>query len=164
VISANERNRLLVGPEPGEQPAGILVEVAAECEVDAGVVLNGVREVWGAVLDQPDPSRLTVKEWTELLPQWFVDRCGPEIAMTEALRRRALPMEERLRLAEEWSLGAWVHWLSPAERSWAWWSAQIDSSKALRITVVVTGLPFPSGSLRWLLKCCGATSIDLLND
>lgn len=161
--NADELRRLLSGPQPGEKPLGLLAELEAECETDAAKILDAAREVWAIALKQADPGSITLEEWRTLLPRWFVEKCGPEISMDEAVRRRALPMEERMRLAETWSLGAWVHWLKPSERQWSWWSAEIGSPRSLRMNVVVSGFPFPAGSLQWLLKCCGAKSVEVLD-
>ena len=159
----DELRRLLTGPNLGEKPSGLLVEVAVECNANASQVLHAAQEVWSIVLKQSEPGGLNLEEWRRILPSWFVEKCGPEIGMDEALRRRALPIEERMRFAETWSLGAWVHWLKPSERHWAWWNAEIRSPQSLCVQVVVSGFPFPTGSLQWLLKCCGAKAAEVLD-
>ena len=161
--NTDELRRLSGGPHPSERPSGLLAEIDVVCDTDADKVLAAVREVWAIALKQADPGNTSLEKWRSLLPRWFVEKCEPEISMEEAMRRRALPMEERMRLAETWSLGAWVHWLKPSERQWAWWSAEIGSPRSLRVNVVVSGLPFPAGSLQWLLKCCGARSAEVLD-
>lgn len=159
----SELKRLLAGPSLGENAPGLLVQVLVDCEMDATELLQAIREVWAIVLKQSDPESMNLDQWRAMLPNWFVRKFGPEISMEEAVRRRALPMQDRIRLSEEWSLSAWVHWLKKSERHWRWWSCEIASSDELRISVVVDGLPFPSGSLCWLLKSCGASEVEILD-
>lgn len=157
-----ELRRLQSGPQPGEEPQGLLAEVAVECDTDASRILDATRQVWAIAIKQSNPGETSLDEWKKLFPKWFVEKFGSEISMEEATRRRALPMQERRRLAETWSLGAWMHWLKPSERQWAWWDAEIVSPQLLQVKVVVDGFPFPAGSLQWLLKCCGARSAEIL--
>ena len=157
-----EKRRLSTGLQAGEKPNGLLVKFLAE-GTDAEMILTLTREAWRAAIEQPEPASLSLDVWRQVLPLWFVDKCDPEITIEEAMRRRSLPMKERLRLAEIWSLGAWVHWLKPNERQWAWWDAQVISPRSLHVVVLVNGCPFPAGSLLWLLKCAGAESIEELN-
>lgn len=157
--STREINRLSNGPKLGEQPDGLLVDFIAEGE-NAVVILEAAREVWGAVIKQHDPASLTLDKWHQILPDWFIRKCSPEISREEAIRRRSLPMDERLKLAENWSLGAWVYWLKPSERQWEWWDAKVLSPRSLRVIVLAKGCPFPAGSLEWLLKCSGARSVE----
>lgn len=154
-----ELRRLTVGPIDNEAPNSFLVDFVAECVPDAVTTLRKVKEVWAIVLAH-NLQAPNLDRWRDLLPEWFIAQCGPEISMEEALRRRALPMEERIRYAQTWSLSAWVHWLQPSERHWSWWTATPISSSILRITVAANSHPFPSGSLEWLLKCCGAHHVD----
>jgi hypothetical protein len=158
----DELRRINDGPRPGENPSGLLADFQVDCEPDAVETLRSAREVLRVALRQPDPGSVTLEQWRHILPAWFVEKCGPEISMEEAVRRRALSMEERARLAETWSLSAWVYWLKPSERQWSWWDANVISRRIIQTRVVVTGFPFPSGSLQWLFKCCGAKSFDLI--
>lgn len=154
-----ELRRLLAGPLDNEAPSGFLVDYIAACVPDSATTLRRAKEVWAIVLAH-NIQGLSLGQWRDLLPEWFIAHCGPEISMEEALRRRALSMEERVRYAQTWSLSAWVHWLQPAERHWSWWTATTISPSALRITVAASSHPFPSGSLEWLFRCCGAYQFD----
>lgn len=160
--TTEEIERLSVGPRAGEKPNGLLAEFIAEGD-NAEKMLALAREAWRAAIEQRDPAGLNLDAWGQVLPRWFTSKCGPEIIIEEAVRRRSLPMEQRLILAETWSLGAWVHWLKPTERQWAWWDAQVISPRSLRVVVLVKGYPFPAGSLQWLLKCSGAKSVEQLD-
>jgi hypothetical protein len=159
--STEEIRRVSFGPKAGEKPDGLLADFLVEGE-NAETILTSAREAWRAAIEQNDPAGLSLAAWRQVLPYWFIDRCGPEISIEEAVRRRSLPMAERVKLAETWSLSAWVHWLRPTERQWVWWDAHVTSPRSLRVVVVVKGYPFPAGSLQWLLKCAGAESVELL--
>jgi hypothetical protein len=157
----DELERIERGPRPGEKLPGLVAEFNVECERNSAETLRCAKEVLLAALREDDPGGLALEAWRKILPPWFTMKFSPEITMEEAVRRRALPMEERMHLAETWSLAAWVHWLKPSERQWEWWDAEVISPRSLHVKVVVSGLPFPSGSLQWLFKCCGATSFEL---
>jgi hypothetical protein len=162
MCDADELRRILNGPRPGETAPGLLADFHVECRQEAEQVLKSARDVLLAALGHSAQDALTLEQWRAVLPTWFVEKFAPEISMDEAVRRRSLPMEERARLAENWSLGAWVHWLKPSERQWVWWDAEVTSTRLLRVKVVVGGFPFPSGSLKWLFECSGASSFELL--
>ena len=157
----DELKRIESGPPPGEKPLGLVAEFDVDCERNSIETLQGAKEVLLAALRQADTGGVTLEAWRNILPRWFVEKFAPEIAPEEAVRRRSLPMEERMQLAETWSLGAWVYWQKPSERQWEWWDAEATSPHSLRVMVIVAGFPFPSGSLQWLFRCCGATSFEL---
>jgi hypothetical protein len=156
----NEVERLLSGPIPSEQPEGLLAQLVVHCSEEARTVLDRVREVLVLVLSHPDPAAYSVEHWRSQLPVWFVRKCAPEITQEEAERRRHLPFEQRVSLAQHWSLGAWLHWFRPNERPWKWWDADITSPDFLRIRLVVPGFPFASGALEWLLLSAGAEVVE----
>jgi len=156
----DEIQRVLHGPQEGEKPAGMLDEIVIKCANNAIKTLNAAREVWIIALQQPEPMALTLEEWRKILPRWFVEKCFPEISQEEALRRRALPMEEKIRFAEMWSLDAWLFWLKPSERQWRWWSSDLIDDTTIRLRVVVGDTPFASGALKWLFKCSGAQFVE----
>lgn len=63
---------------------------------------------------------------------------------------------------ERWSVGAFVFWFTPAERFWFWWSAKIENPDLFQVEVIAIDLPFPWGSLDWLLRASGAISVEEL--
>jgi hypothetical protein len=158
-----ELTRLHNGPDPGERPDGLLAALIVNCSGDAAVVLRWAKDVLTLVLQQPDPSMISIERWRELLPDWFVRRCAPEITKEEAERRRLLPTKERIALAEHWSLGGWIYWFRPNERWWKWWDDEVTSPNVVRVRLVVPGFPYPSGAVEWLLAASGASSIDKLD-
>jgi hypothetical protein len=162
--NSGELRRLLAGPEHDEKPSGQIAEFVIECKIESTKTLLAARIVWRIVLEQSFSSNLNLEKWHNILPHWFVEKCEAEITIEEALHRRTLSIEERIRLSEKWSLSAWVHWLQPEERQWSWWKAEIVSSRLLKLKVVAQDFPFPNGSLEWLFKCCGAVSIELSSD
>lgn len=166
-----EMRRLLDGPRPAERPHGIgLVQLVAHCEGDASEVLKRVREVLSVVLASEPANWPPADAWRSILPAWFVSACAPEVTHAEAIaaveRRRerwqGLSVEEQSREVEQmrWSLSAWIHWFSPGQREWFWWDAEVSEFDTLHIRVEIDGHPFPSGSLRWLLKAAGARSVE----
>ena len=159
----SELDRVGFGPKAEDQPQGFLAKVHVSAPSCAGEVLDRCREVLGLVLRQPADSWPTVEQWRSLLPKWFVDACAEEITRAEAERRRSLPMPEREKLAEHWSVGAWVHWLKPSERQWFWWDGRQTSPSDLMIRVEVNDFPFPAGALKWLLKAAGASTVQVDN-
>ena len=158
-----ELDRVKFGPKTSDRPRGLLAEVHVSAPSRVGQVLDRSREVLGIVLRQSAASWPSVEQWRTLLPKWFVDACAEEITRAEAERRRSLPMPERERLAEHWSVGAWVHWLKPSERQWFWWDVHQTSPNDMMIHVEVNDFPFPAGALKWLLKTAGASSVRVDN-
>ncbi len=156
-----EIDRLKNNPPSDEKPRGFLIEGRITAKGHAGDVLAKTREVLMTALNHSPNSWPTVDEWRLLLPSWFVSRCADEITREEAERRRKLPMEERQRLAEKWSVGAWTHWMKASERSWFWWDAKEISPDELLIRIEVPGLPSPVGSLKWLLLAAGAEKVAI---
>lgn len=133
----NELQRINVGPRLGEKPVGVLAFFTAVTSGDAQAVLARVKEALVLAVDRDIQRWPTVDEWRAILPKWFVEKCADEISREEAERRRNLPMDERKRLADQWSVGAWTHWFKPSERSWYWWDARVVDKDRLKIEVVV---------------------------
>jgi hypothetical protein len=158
-----EIERLLSGPAPDEKPQGFLANARVCAPACADRVLARSREILSIVFQQPLDDWPTVELWRSILPVWFIEACSDEISREEAERRRRLPVEERQKLAERWSVGAWVHWFKTAERQWFWWSGRVISADELLIQVEVHGFPFPAGSLKWLLVSAGATVVEIDN-
>lgn len=156
----NELQRINVGPRLGEKPVGVLASFTVVTSGDAQAVLARVKEALVLAVDRDIQRWPTVDEWRAILPKWFVEKCADEISREEAERRRNLPMDERKRLADQWSVGAWTHWFKPSERSWYWWDARVVDKDRLKIEVVVENVPFAMGSLKWLLRAAGAIEVS----
>jgi hypothetical protein len=156
----DEVERLRRGPQVGEKPKGTVASFNLICDGNADEVLERCREALGSVLTQSADPWPSVEHWGRVLPTWFVAACFPEITREEAQRRRALPLEQRERLAEQWSVAAWIYWFRPSERSWYWWNAKVIDANHAQVQVVTESIPFAMGSLKWLCKAAGARQVS----
>jgi hypothetical protein len=164
---ANERRHLLEGPAPDEKPGGLgTVRFLGWCSGNAEQVIERARAVLALVNQHSAGEPPSDVEWGELLPAWFVSRCGPELSQEQAeeetARWRALSRDEQIRWEEErrWSLADWIYWFKPENRCWYWWDAKPLDDKVLVVAVEAYEWPFPSGALAWLLQASGAERID----
>ena len=160
---STELTRLSSGPDFGEQPKGLIAALTVHCDSDALGVLTRAKQVLGLVLQQGDPATLSMEQWHEILPSWFVRQCADEITQAEAERRRSLPYEQRVELAKHWSLGGWLYWFGLKERPWEWWNAKVIVDTCFSVDLVVPGFPYPSGAIEWLLQCSGAKDIERMD-
>lgn len=158
-----ELARLSSGPASSEMPKGMIATLTVYCDGNALEVLTRVKQVLGLVLQAGNPAALSIEQWRETLPSWFVSQCADEITQAEAERRRLLPYEQRVELAKHWSLGGWLYWFGLDERPWEWWSAKIILDTCFSIDLVVPGFPYPSGAIEWLLQCSGAKGIERMD-
>jgi hypothetical protein len=163
---ANERRHLLDGPAPDEKPGGLgTVRFLGWCSGSAEQIIERAKAVLTVVNQHSAGEWPTDQTWRELLPAWFVARCGPELSQEEAeaemARRKKLPPEEQKRAAEEgWSLLNWIYWFQPENRYWYWWDAKPLDDKVLVVVVEAHEWPFPSGALAWLLRAAGAERVE----
>ena len=167
-----ELRHLWSGARQDDMVEGVgLLVFKVHCHDNADVVLKNCREVLGIVLQQYETIWLSEEEWRNKLPGWFIKTCAPERTLEEEeeylLRWRALSNEERQRLAEEekWSVMDWISWFEPSddlfnERTWFWWDAFIKEPNLLVIVIEVVDIPFPLGSLIWLLRASGALKVE----
>ena len=155
----DEVRRLGQSPQEAIPKGTIAMRFTAHCERDASGVLIRCKEVLNIVFQQNSESWPSIDTWRSLLPEWFILRSSEEIPQKEAERRLRLPLEERIKLSQRWSVSAFVHWFQPGERYWYWWGAEIKDTNTIIITVIATDDPFPWGSLDWLLRASGAISI-----
>lgn len=152
--------------EPAGVPAGLPVRVGIVAE-HPGIVVERAREVLRAVVPLTATELDAEAELPHRLPVWFVEQCAPEPSAEESARWlgwwRSLGPEDRARAEADkaWTLADWLYWLTPGERQWFWWDAEIDSTGSAFVVVVVDGWPAPLGALRWLLRAAGADSVDL---
>ncbi|MGB3532109.1 MAG: hypothetical protein WBA13_01185 [Microcoleaceae cyanobacterium] len=153
------------------QSFGLLLSLQANCQGNADVVLSNCREVLEIVIKQYKMDWLSEEEWRRKLPDWFVANCAPERTLAEEeeylIKWRKLSSEQQQRQAQEekWSMMDWVSWFEPSDdvfnqRTWFWWDAFIKEPNILTVIVEVVDLPVPLGSLIWLLRASGATTVS----
>jgi hypothetical protein len=160
MMNRDEVRRLDGGAHFDERPAGTLVRVALRCDGNAQEVLERCKEVLRSILLTETLPWPGVDKWRTTLPQWFVTGCYPEITRDEAERRRALPLAAREKFAQQWSLGAFIHWFKPSERTWQWWDARAIDENSAEIRLVAESLPFAVGALKWLCEVAGAKTVS----
>lgn len=156
----NEIQRLREGSKEITPTGNVVISFIARCAGDATQVLDRCKEVLSVVLQPDTEDWPSTDEWRSRLPEWFVERSAEEISQEEAERRIRLPLEERIRFNQKWSVSAFVHWFKPNERYWYWWDAVVENDDIVQIKVVANDEPFPWGSLEWLLKASGAVSVE----
>jgi hypothetical protein len=152
----------LAGPDSGNVPsvAQALIPYRVRTVKDSQGILNRAKEVLEAVLRQDPEAWPTAEQWRDILPTWFVEASSDDISEDEAKRVLELPMEERLKFANQWSVEAFTYWFLPSERYWHWWSAMVVDNQTIVVTLAVDDLPFPSGSFVWLFLASGAASVE----
>ncbi|MBL8202606.1 MAG: hypothetical protein JNM09_00150 [Blastocatellia bacterium] len=159
-MNQDEIYRLREGAKGITPTEGITFTIIARCSGDAPLVLDRCKEVLSLVL-QPDSEEWPSNaEWRRLLPEWFVNKSAAEISHQEAERRLRLPLSERIRLSQQWSISAFVHWFQPNERHWIWWDAEVKDINTLQIKVIAKDVPFPWAALDWLLRASGALTVE----
>ncbi|GEM_PF-1473559 len=158
-------------PEDRVEWAGLVI-FKIHCQGNADRVLQNCQEALSVVLKQYEKDWPSEEEWYNLLPKWFVERCGPERSEEEEdediARWRTLSPEEQLQEIEQekWSVMDWISWfdLSIEPRYWFWWNAIIQDSNTLFIALQVVDDPIPYGSFSWLLRASGAIMIQETSD
>ena len=86
----------------------------------------------------------------------------------EYLARYAKLSEEEKMLiidGEAWSVINQINWFEPTrdpfhQRYWFWWDAQIKYPSHIVVIVDAVDLPFPSGSLEWLMGTSGGIKFE----
>jgi hypothetical protein len=147
-----------------------IVLFKANCNNDASLVLQKCKEVMQLIIYYQLEKWPSEEEWYKLLPNWFVSICSSEKTPEEdeeyLKRWRQLSANEQMLSEEEssWSVMEWVSWFEPSDapcdrRYWFWWDAFIQDPDTLLLAIAVIDLPFPSGTLFWLLKASGAIDI-----
>lgn len=128
-----------------------------------GQVISRAEEVLMIIDRQVAMGWPADEKWREILPEWFVSSCAPEMTdqESEAWLKRWDAMPEEERAIEEslkiWSLLDWIYWMHPERRTWFWQGADASSG---RVRIGCESWPFPSGSLFWLLKSAGAVTTE----
>jgi hypothetical protein len=108
--------------------------------------------------------------WRRVVPSFFVDACAPEQTPEETAAYlawwRSLDAADRAAAQRDlaWTFEQWIGWMEPDERQWWWWDATSVLPTYSRVFVVVDGWPSAVGSLRWLLRACGAGAVEVADD
>lgn len=164
---AKERLRLGQRAPDDESPGGMgTVRFIARCIGNAPQVMERAKAVLKVINENSDGEWPSNDKWRELLPSWFVARCGPELsqqqAEAEAARWRSLPRDAQIRWEAErpWPLADWIYWFQPENRCWYWWDATTLNDDVLVVAVETHQWPCPSGALAWLLRAAGAQRIE----
>lgn len=125
-------------------------------------VLNRCKEVIKIILKNTDDIWPELDKWRNILPVWFIEQFSPEITKKEAEKRIQIPLRQRMKTDDEWTLSGWLYWLQPENRQWYWWDAVIENDRLIKVGVDALDWPLLSGSLKWLLKTAGAVGVKEL--
>jgi hypothetical protein len=162
-----EWRHLTYGVDPGEHPGGLGTNrFIARSKYNSQQTLDRAKAVLKIVNENSAGEWPSDARWRELLPDWFVSRCAPEMtkeeAQAETIKWRKLTREEQVRWDSEhqWSLGEWLYWLQPGKRQWYWWDGVALDDNTAVIAVEVQDWPFPWGALGWLLRAAGADEVE----
>lgn len=159
----NEIYRLINGIDSNEKTNDVNhIAFIIKCSGNSFDVLSKCKEILKIVLEHNRNTEMTLDEWRNLLPQWFIRRCAKELSKEEAEKRLSLPIDERRRITENegWTLSGWIYWLNPQERQWYWGDAKIIDYNTIHLVVECQGWPLAWGALRWLWKACGALDCE----
>lgn len=163
-----ELERIAHGPPPKAKPGGIgTVRFTVRCPLGSDDVLTKAKSVLRCVDKAALENWPSEEEWAEILPDWFVAACAPEMSRAQAeewlasWKRLSKDEQARVELEKDWSLADWLYWMEPANREWFWWDTKsADDVDHILVAIEVDGWPFPWGALRWLFKACGASAVD----
>lgn len=141
----DELKRLLFGSDKSSDTT--LMRVEASCNNNASRVLEQAIEALAVILSVnsvcEDKEDWLTTESYEMLETWFTNN--------------VLPDNNDDRLLDGIQN---VRWFGE-DRDWFWWSAQVANENNLHVYILVAGFPISGfDSLRWLLKCCGASVVE----
>lgn len=110
----------------------------------------------------------SLEEWKSSFPPWFLQKFERELTPEEAnaaLREWQLSRSDDSKITADeleysWTFSNWIYWFEHENRSWFWSHEKIESQSRARLFVDFIEYPFAWGALDWLLKCCGATSLE----
>jgi hypothetical protein len=159
----NQELQRLEQNKTGEQPHGLrttlIIDLGDKPDqtydriIDVSRLLARYGTYWGSKTDLQWPSG---PEWKQLLPQWFLatfrdyskEDCEKMMAETPRQRWGELP----------WLFESWTELMN--NRTWEWWSSR-RKGKTLEIQLLLEGWPYSVGSLEYLIKSAGASSVEL---
>ncbi|MHC5083593.1 MAG: hypothetical protein ACYTET_06605, partial [Planctomycetota bacterium] len=158
-------SRIKKGSDENEKSTGIgLVNFVITCCGNADEILDKSKEIL-LTIDENSIDEHPDNNWEALLPDWFIDRCAPEMTKEEAEKWKEKWMKmspkKRAKMEEkrDWSLLNWLYWFEHDNRTWFWWDASITNNNTIILSVETFGSPFPWGALRWLFIACGAAKV-----
>lgn len=162
-----ESLRLIATTPTDSKPEGMgTVRFVCHAKNDSHEVIENAKTVLQVVNLHSQDKWPDDEQWMRLLPNRFVAEFGPEmtaeLAEQEMARRRTLSPEQHAELEQtaRWSLSNWVYWLQPDQRLWFWWDAAVVTKYDFVVAVETHEWPFPSGALKWLLRACGADTVE----
>ena len=162
----HEMLRLRVSPCSDDKPGGIgTVDFAITCQGNATEVMEKAKAVLLTVDENSIDNWPDDNEWKAILPDWFIDKCAPEMTREQADKRqskwrRIFSRRRADTQAEEaWSLLNWLYWFEHDNREWFWWDGKVADENTIVCKAEVYGWPFPWGSLKWLFLACGAEHV-----
>ena len=160
-MNTDELNRLTT--ETGNSNAidiGFLkVELKVDCDGNSSEVLRKTKEVLVRVIDCELSLDDPIEDWKEVLPAWFVNSCAPELS-SDKIDQILAKVDGFEVLSKLWTVGGFLYWFRPEERSWFWWGAVVKNQNAFIIELIVEGFPFAWGALDFLLHTSGAAHIS----
>jgi hypothetical protein len=142
------------------------VRFLVDCPGNASEVLAKALEVLKIIVTKSLDGWPSDASWSEVLPQWFLRECAPEMSLEEAQKWlqwwKSLDseMQDKIEKEKKWSLLDWLYWLEPSHRKWFWWGSEELSKNQLVIAVEVIDWPFAWGALAWLLRASGAERVE----
>jgi hypothetical protein len=166
----DELTRITKALEVSDSPPGSLaLSIEVHCSVGIDIMLTKLKSAIMAV------SELGCKGWpddaaqvTAHMPEWFLVACSSPMSKEEAdeymKKWRAMSEQSRSEAEESrrWSFDNWAYWMKPDQRTWFWWDARVTGRDTVIIRVILNDYQAPWGSLRWLLRAAGASSIQEL--
>ena len=165
---ADESERLVRGPRPGERPGGLgLTRMNFVADGDAAAVVDRARDVMLRLAGLP-ASAFNDVATGDLLPEWFLAAFArqPLAGQCPQDGEWTYPVfDDRFGGGQcpqdgDWTLEGWLYWADPGERPWRWWDARAVDADRGTIEIQVTDWPTPVGALSWLLLAAGATGTD----
>ena len=162
-----ESVRLNTTPQADVKPDGMgTVQFVCHTKGDSDRVVEKAKAVLTLVNEHSRKAWPNNDQWRGILPEWFLAECGPELTVEQAERQveleRHLSFEQRAALEREarWSAADWTYWLHPDQRLWFWWDAALVTKNDFFVAIETHEWPFPSGALKWLLRACGADTVE----
>jgi len=167
----NEERRILYRPDENEKIGGLGTNrFIIHCNGNAPLVLKRSKEVLLKVNQTLQVRNPMDQEWYEILPDYFVYRCRPEIPKKQSDKelefyRKISPkfsLEDNKIWSNltQWELLSWTYWFQNEERYWYWWDSYVHEDSHIFVAVEIHEWPYPSENLSWLFRGCGACFVE----
>ena len=147
-----EFNRLLFEADESDGYAGMeLMEVEVGCDGDAWDVYLRTKEALAVILSQELLNEVIEHEWDDYGSDEQDEKLGPWFRKNVMIHAKGECLSESTEYLEWFNDG----------RDWFWWNARVRNDDLLHVYIKLSGFPVSGfDALRWLLKCCGATSVE----